>query len=540
MGHNNFRQAGLLLFVAVIAVSVGAIIGASVISGRYSGIIRNISAIRANDKLSSVISLVKSQYVDNVDMDSLSEEIIPVLLEKLDPHSVYIPASKLAGAVEPLEGQFDGIGITFGMTTDTVHVFTVISGGPSAKAGIQPGDRIITVADSLIAGRRMAQDEVVKMLRGPRGSRVDLGIMRAGVDGLLPIEVTRGVIPVRSIDVCFMVDSTTGYIQLARFSRNSHAEMVKAVTELKEQGMKNLIFDLRGNTGGYLEPAILIANEFLPEKSLIVYTEGRARKRIEQYSNGEGALQNIPLAILVNEESASSSEVLAGALQDNDRGTIIGRRTFGKGLVQEQIPYPDGSALRLTVARYYTPLGRLIQKPYDEGFESYNEDILRRVEHNELYTADSITFDDSLKVVTPGGKVLYGGGGIMPDIFVPYDTTGYNEYVYRVIRRNLDLKYSMEYNDAHRSELNTITTAGELKAYFEARPRLLEGFVEYAAANGVRPAPGQLEEGRARLEARLKGHIARSTPLEDNGLYLMHIPLDNEVKEAVKVLEETE
>ena len=365
------------------------------------------------------MSIIDNRYVDTVSLDSITEKAIPLILDELDPHSVYVPAKDMAAMNESLDGEFDGIGVMFNMATDTVIVLNVINAGPSAKAGVLGGDRIIKINDTVVAGVKMSQDEVMKRLRGPRGSQVKLGIQRIGVKELVPITVTRGVIPIHCINAAYMITPEIGYVVFAQFSRTAYRELMNAISLLQSQGMKKLILDLRGNPGGFLDQAIAIANEFLPANRMIVYTEERGGLRQHQFSNGKGKYQDLELAILVDESSASSSEILAGALQDNDCGTIIGRRTFGKGLVQEQIPFSDGSAVRLTIARYYTPSGRSIQKPYDKGREAYNNDLINRFEHNEMFSADSIKFADSLRFTTPGGKVVYGGGGIMPDIRMP-------------------------------------------------------------------------------------------------------------------------
>ena len=494
----------------------------------------------AGDKLLSVMELVYGSYVDVPVLDSIEEEIIPTLLGSLDPHSVYIPAKDMDGVNESIEGQFDGVGITFNMLTDTVRVISVISGGPSAKAGVMAGDRILTIDDSLVAGQKIDQELIVGRLRGPRGSEVKLGIERPGLRELLSITVTRGVIPVKSVDAGFMIDERTGYIRLSVFSRNSYQEMMRILTAMRNEGMTNLIFDLRGNSGGLLDQAIHITNEFLPSEKLIVYTEGRASRRTEQYTNGRGRFQDLNLVVLIDEGSASASEILAGALQDNDRGTIVGRRSFGKGLVQEQIPLDDGSAIRLTVARYYTPVGRSIQKPYDNGTEEYYRDIANRFDHSELFSADSIRFPDSLRFVTPGGKSVYGGGGIMPDVFVPLDTLPLRApYAQEVSSKNILFRYTIAFSDNHREELNGIETQGDLDAFFKRQGDLLPPFVRYAAAAGVAdPGAAALDASRRVLEAELKAYIGRNTPLDDNAYYYYLLPFMPEVVRAEEILKE--
>jgi carboxyl-terminal processing protease len=522
----------LILAVCVVAGLVaGNWLGRSDARGTGSRVARV-----ANNKLTYTVSLIQSEYVDPVDMDSLSEHAIPLLLEKLDPHSVYIPASEMARANETLDGQFDGIGVMFNMSTDTVVVLNVISSGPSDMAGVKAGDRIIRINDSLVAGQKIEQENVVKMLRGQRGTTVDLGIQRSGIADLVPITVTRGVIPIKSIDAGFMLRPGVGFVKLSSFSRNSHTETVAALERMRGQGMQSLIFDLRGNTGGFLDQAIAIVNEFLPADRLIVYTLGRTRDRRESYSDGRGRFTDMPIAVLIDEQSASASEILAGAIQDNDRGVVIGRRSFGKGLVQEQKEYPDHSALRLTVARYYTPAGRSIQKPYDQGGEQYAMDIWNRYEHNEFFSADSISFADSLRFETVGGRAVYGGGGIMPDIFIPLDTTDMTPYFLEVSGRNILYRYTMEYADRHRERINAVASIEDIDLLLDSDRRLLDDFVAYAARNGVPAVPGQIARSRAIIIAQLRAYIARSTPLEDAGFFSQIYVIDHVMLGALNKL----
>lgn len=543
MEYRNSKRNIWLPVIVSVSVVAGIWIGQglSVRNNRVEsngGVSFGQNAHLSNDKLNRVLSLIYNQYVDEPQLDSIEETVIPMILESLDPHSGYIPAEKLAQVSEPLEGQFDGIGVTFNMMGDTVRVINVILGGPSAKAGIQNGDRIITVNDSIVSGRGIDQEDIVKMLRGTRGTDVNLGVERQGLTELLPITVTRGVIPMKSVDAGFMTDPETGYIKLSLFSRNSHQEIVRIVEEMQANGMKNLIFDLRGNTGGLLDQAIYISNEFLPKDALIVYTEGRSSRRREQRANGKGRLQDVNPIVLIDEISASASEIVAGALQDNDRGTIIGRRSFGKGLVQEHIGFGDGSAMRLTIARYYTPVGRSIQKPYDEGVEAYRNDLFNRYQHSEFFSADSIRFADSLRFTTPAGKVVYGGGGIMPDIFVPVDTIPDNRYAVQVINRNILFLYTMAYADTHRADLNSIETQAELDAYFDKDAGLLDDFVRYAATKGVHPRKGDLAESGKLLETYLKAYIGRNTDLEDHAFYYYLLPEDDVYRRSLAFLAE--
>ena len=531
----------LFLAAGVIAgLLFGHYIGRNTTTTKFMGMLRTIEP-RMNNKLTQVMGLIQTHYVDEVSLDTLSERVLPHLFKELDPHSVYIPAKDLAAVNESLEGEFDGIGVVFNMTTDTVVVLNVIHQGPSDKAGIRAGDRIVAVNDSIIAGRKKHMNDVVKLLRGPRGSKVKLGIARRGIAEMIPHEVVRDAIPIKSIESSFEIVDGIGYVKLGQFARTSFAELSQSLTEFRQKGIHRLIFDLRGNAGGFLDQAIRIANEFLHADQLIVYTEDRAKRRMNEYANGAGSAQDMEVAVLIDEGSASSSEILAGALQDNDRGTIIGRRSFGKGLVQQQIPFTDGSAIRLTTARYYTPTGRSIQKPYTPGDdEAYDEDLWKRYKNNEFFSADSIHFADSLKRVTPKGKVVYGGGGIMPDIFVPADTTDVTKYFMQVTGRSILYRYTLEYSDAHREELSAIKSTQELHAYFAGKKNLVEDFVAYAARHGVRPVRRDIARSRKLIEAQLRSYIGRNTPLEDNGFYANIYPIDVVILRAIDELNKTQ
>ncbi len=530
----------LLLAAGVVAgLLLGRYLGRNTTASQLRGLLQHVSI--PTNKLTQTLALIETQYVDSVSMDSLAEHVIPHLVRELDPHSVYIPASEMAELNEPLEGEFDGIGVVFNMATDTVIVLNVIPHGPSDKAGIKAGDRIMEIDDSLVAGQKIPQHRIVRRLRGPRGTTVRLGLGRQGIEGLVDVEVVRDVIPIKSIEAAFRVADGIGYIKLGQFARTSFDELRQALTALRAEGVAKLIFDLRGNSGGYLDQAIRIANEFLHEGQLIVYTEDRHHEQMREYADGTGTAQDMEVAVLIDEGSASSSEILAGALQDNDRGTIIGRRSFGKGLVQRQIPYADGSALRLTTARYYTPTGRSIQKPYvNGGDESYEADLWNRYENNEFFSADSIHFADSLRRVTPGGKVVYGGGGIMPDRFVPADTTDVTKYFIEVAGRNILYRYTIEYADRHREALNAVQTLPELQQLLDSDRMLVEDFVRYAARQGVAPRRADIARSRRLIEAQLRAYIGRNTALEDNGFYVNIHPVDNVVQCAIGVLSQEE
>ncbi|MBQ2418493.1 MAG: S41 family peptidase [Alistipes sp.] len=491
-----------------------------------------------NDKLTKVVSYIGSDYIEPISQDSLAELAIPAILEKLDPHSAYLPAREFKQVEEPLQGEFDGIGVVFNMATDTVIILNVIPSGPSQKAGILAGDRIIKVNDTLIAGQKISQTEVMKRLRGPRGTKVDLTLERKDISEPVVVTVTRDAIPLNSVEAAMMMTDKVGFIRLSQFARTSFREVKSAVDTLRKQGMTGLILDLRGNSGGFLDQAILIANEFLERGKLIVYTEDRHKQRIRQYSDGSGSATDVDIAVLIDESSASSSEILAGALQDNDRGTIIGRRSFGKGLVQSQIPFEDGSALRLTVAKYYTPTGRSIQKPYTAGDEEgYHMDIVNRYNHNEFFSADSIHFADSLKFTTPKGKVVYGGGGIMPDIFIPLDTTNMSKYYLEVSGRNILYRYTIEYADAHRRELNAAKSLKDLEHMFNADKDMFNRFVSYAAKSGVKPNYKQIATSRKIMESQLRAYIARNSEFDSSAFYYFICPIDNALLTAIKTLE---
>ena len=525
----------ILALGVVLGIFFGQYLGRHDTASEIRGMLNRISS--PGGKLTYTLSLIENRYVDSISMDSLTEHVLPLLVSELDPHSVYIPASEMAALNEPLEGEFDGVGVVFNMATDTVIVLNVIPRGPSDKAGVKAGDRILTINDSLVAGQKIPQNNIVKMLRGPRGSKVRLGLGRQGICGRVEVEVERDAIPLRSIESAFRIADSIGYIKLGQFARTTSAEFRAALDTLRKQGVSKLIFDLRGNSGGFLDQAIAVANEFLHEGQLIVYTEDRHHKQLREYADGSGSARDMELAVLIDEASASSSEILAGALQDNDRGTIIGRRSFGKGLVQQQIPYADGSALRLTTARYYTPTGRSIQKPYTIGDEAgYEEDLWNRYRNNEFFSADSIHFVDSLKRVTPGGKVVYGGGGIMPDVFVPADTTDVTKYFLEVVGRNILYRYTIEYSDRHREALNAVRTVDELQALLNSDRSLFDDFIRYAARQGVAPRSGDIARSRRLMEAQLRAYIGRNTPLEDNGFYANIYPVDNVIMRAIGIL----
>ena len=521
----------------VLGILLGQFVGRNKAETQLRTIISR-AGLTSPNKLMQTCMLVENKYVDSISMDSLTELVIPLMMKELDPHSEYIPARYMQAMNESLDGEFDGIGVMFNAATDTVIVLSVIPNGPSAKAGVVAGDRIIQVNDTLVAGVKMPQNDIVKRLRGKRGTTVKLSLKRQGVDELVDIDVVRDAIPIKSIESAFMISSNIGFVRLSQFARTSYVELMQALATLRSQGMTKLIFDLRGNSGGFLDQAIMIANEFLPAGNLIVYTEDRNGDQMKEYSDGRGSATDLDLVILIDESSASSSEILAGAVQDNDRGTIVGRRSFGKGLVQQQVPYSDGSALRLTIARYYTPTGRSIQKPYQNGHQDdYDMDLVRRYDNNEFFVADSIHFADSLKFTTPKGKIVYGGGGIMPDVFIPLDTLDMTKYYMEVSGRNILYRYTIEYADKHRESLNKVRTIAELKELLDADKNLMNDFVQYAATKGVKPVYRDIARSRKIIEAQLRAYIGRNTVLEDNGFYSNIIPIDKVLLQSIDILE---
>ena len=445
----------------------------------------NIS-LEAGNKLSDLFRIIDKQYVDTVDMEALVEKTIPKVLAELDPHSVYIPAQKAEESNQELKGSFSGIGIQFMIQSDTIYVSNIIPGGPAEKVGLMAGDRIVTIDDSLYVGKVVNNDGAMKRLKGPKGSEVRLGVKRYGEKELLHYTIVRGNIPVKSVDATYMIDDRWCYIKINKFGETTYPEMLIALAQGMQKGMQGCIIDLRGNTGGYMGAAIQMVNEFLPKGEMIVYTQGENTPRYEEHANGGGSCQKLPIVVLTDETSASASEIFAGAIQDNDRGTIIGRRTFGKGLVQQPIEFSDGSAVRLTIARYYTPSGRCIQKPYTNGHnEEYELDLLNRYEHGEFFTQDSIKQDESAVFKTKNGRTVYGGGGIMPDIFVPQDTAGYTSYYAAVAKMGLFTRFSFQYTDTHRQQLAQYTTMEELLLYLKSQ-NLLEEFVQHASSKGVK------------------------------------------------------
>lgn len=524
----------LLLAVCVV---VGILIGtfyANHFSGNKLGIINTSS-----NKLNALLRIIDDQYVDTVNMYNLVEEAMPQILCELDPHSAYIPAKDLEAVNSDLKGSFSGVGIQFTIQDDTIHVNSVIPGGPSEKVGMLAGDRIIEVDDSAFVGKIVTNEEAMRRLKGEKGSTVKLGVYRPGEQEILHFSVVRGDIPVKSIDAAYMINERFGYIKVNKFGETTYPELLVALAKLNQANYQGLIIDLRGNTGGYMAAAIQMINEFLPGNSLIVYTEGRKSPRENYTSNGTGSSQNIPLVVLMDEGSASASEIFAGAIQDNDRGTIIGRRSFGKGLVQQPIEFSDGSAIRLTIARYYTPSGRCIQKPYQKGNDSeYEMDLITRYEHGEFFSADSIKQNTEEIYYTRLGRTVYGGGGIMPDIFVPQDTTGITSYFRMAASRGLIIRYTLDYTDKNRSTLQQYSTPDSMADYLKTQ-KLLEKFASYAEKKGLKRRNILMYKSKKLFDENLYGNIIYNMlGIEAYIEYSNHT--DKTVQKALEVLEKGE
>lgn len=500
--HKTSRYIPIIIAISIV---VGITIGtfyANQFSNNRIGIINTSS-----NKLNGLLQIIDNKYVDTVNIHELIEDAMPQILGELDPHSSYIPAKDLQAVNDDLKGSFSGIGVQFTIQEDTIHISNVIPGGPSEKVGIMAGDRIVEIDDSIFVGKIVTNQEAMKRLKGPKDTEVKLGIFRQGEKELLHFTIIRGDIPVKSIDATYMLNDKFGYIKINKFGETTYPEMLISLAKLHQDKCKGIIIDLRGNTGGYMGAAIQMINEFLPKGKLIVYTEGKNSPRENYSSNGTGSSQQLPIIVLLDEGSASASEIFAGAIQDNDRGTIIGRRSYGKGLVQQPIEFNDGSAIRLTIARYHTPSGRCIQKPYIKGNDmEYEMDILTRYEHGEFFSQDSIKQDESQIYYTSLGRPVYGGGGIMPDIFVPQDTTGVTSYFSMAIKRNLTVQFSFQYTDQNRQKLQKYDNADDLLKYLQ-KQNILEKFAKFAESKGLKRRNILMYKSKELFNRHLYGNI---------------------------------
>lgn len=535
MTIKNTRKQILLPLLLVAVLLAGLFLGRYLTLSKMGRGNDKLLIYPQTNKIDMLLNLIDEEYVDTINKSELVEAMIPDILKRLDPHTVYIPAKELEGVNEELEGNFGGIGVQFSIQNDTVMVVSVVSGGPSEKLGILPGDRIVAVNDTSIAGVKITNNDVMKKLRGPMGTKVTVGILRQNMKKPLSFEIIRGAIPVNSVDVAFMLTDQIGYIKVDRFAKNTYEEFITGIAKLKSQGCKKLVVDLRGNSGGFLDVAFHMINEFLGPKEMIVYTEGKASPRKDLLADGSGSCQQLSVAVMIDEFSASASEIFAGAIQDNDRGVIVGRRSFGKGLVQQQIPLPDGSAIRLTVARYYTPSGRSIQKPYENGTDDYYSDIMKRFEHGEFYQKDSIRFVDSLEYKTKEGRVVYGGGGIMPDVFIPRDTTNFTDYYYRLRERGTLYQFALQYADTHRKQLKLYKTAKDFDQNLDG-DALVDQLVIFAETKGIKPNTQQLAKSRTLISNEVKAYVARNI-IDNDGFYPLILKSDVEVKAAIEELQ---
>ncbi len=530
MSQNKSNR--MMPLIMALCVVLGIIVG-TFYANHFLGNRLNIINSGSN-RLNNLLHIIDDQYVDPVDIDSLVEQAIPLILADLDPHSIYISADDVQQVTDDLKGSFSGVGIEFVIRDDTIHVQGVIKNGPAERAGILAGDKIVSIDGEPFVGKVVTESSAKSKLKGPKDTKVTIGVIRYGQKDVKEFTVTRGDIPQKSISAVYMLDKQTGYIKIKNFGENTYAEMLIALAKLSQEGFSNLVIDLRDNTGGYLTAATQIANEFLPKNKLIVYTEGRKDPRHEYRSDGRGSYQKIPLVVLINEGSASASEIFAGAMQDNDRATIIGRRSFGKGLVQQQIGFHDGSMIRLTIARYYTPSGRCIQKPYDKG-DDYAEDLLTRYQHGEFFSQDSIKHTGP-EYHTSIGRTVYGGGGITPDIFVPEDTIGMTSYFKEASMSGLILQYAFIYTDENRAKLSEFTSEVELAKYLD-KQNLVDKFATYADKHGLQRRNLMIAKSHNLLQRYLDSRIIYN--IMDESAWIEYLNTDdNVIKKALEVFKE--
>ena len=521
----KYRYMPLLMALCIV---IGVVIG-TFFANHFSSQRLNIINSGSN-RLNNLLHIIDDQYVDKVNLDSLVEKAIPQILGDLDPHSVYISAKDVQTATDDLKGSFSGVGIEFVIREDTIHIQGVIKNGPAERAGLLAGDKIVTVDDKPFVGKTVTNEEAQHRLKGPKDTKVKIGVLRYGEKKIQQYVVTRGEIPTKSVTATYMLDDDTGYIRIKNFGENTYPEMLIALAKLSQENFSNLIIDLRDNTGGYLQSAVQIINEFLPNNKLIVYTQGRKSPRQEYKSNGKGSYQKIPLIVLINESSASASEIFAGAMQDNDRATIIGRRSFGKGLVQQQIGFPDGSMIRLTIARYYTPSGRCIQKPYSPGDKNYEEDLLERYEHGEFFSQDSIKHTGPA-YHTSIGREVFGGGGITPDIFVPEDTLGITSYYKQASMSGLILQFAFTYTDDNRLKLNNFTEMMALPDYL-VKQDTVDKFATYADNRGLKRRNLMIQKSHHLLQRYINSRIIYN--IMDEDAWVQYLNLDDPVIRAAQ------
>ena len=521
----------MMPLLMALCIVVGILIG-NFYANHFSGNRLNIINSGSN-RLSNLLHIIDDQYVDKVNIDSLVDNAIPLILSELDPHSVYINAQDAQAATDDLKGSFTGIGVEFNIRQDTIHVQNVIKNGPAERAGLLAGDKIVSVDGKPFVGKIVTNQEAQRRLKGPKDTKVKVGVMRYGLKKVKEFVITRGDIPQKSIGATYMLDEKTGYVRIKSFGETTYPELLIALAQLSEQGFQNLVIDLRDNTGGYLTSAIQIANEFLAKNKLIVYTQGRKSPKQEYRSDGHGSYQKIPLVVLINEGSASSSEIFAGAMQDNDRATIIGRRSFGKGLVQQQIGFADGSIIRLTIARYYTPSGRCIQKPYTTGDDKdYEQDLLTRYQHGEFFSQDSIKHSGPA-YYTGNGRVVYGGGGITPDIFIPEDTLNVTSYYKEASMSGLILQFAFTYTDDNRPKLNNFTEMMQLANYL-VKQNTVDKFANYADKHGLKRRNLMIRKSHKLLERYINSRIIYN--IMDESAWNQYLNLDDPaINMALKV-----
>ncbi len=539
MNNTTNRIRIYLPVLFAIILIIGIFIGQRL--NNIAGVDQNLIPIKTKsqyNKLADIINFIEQDYVDSVKKEDLTKEAIEAIIQNLDPHTQYISREEFNAINDPLLGSFEGIGVEFSVIEDTVMILQAIAGGPSEKLGILSGDRIVMVDDTTIAGKNLSTIDIMRKLKGPRGTKVKISILRKGNPELINYIITRDIIPTYSMDVAYMVNDTVGFIKLNTFSATTYSEFRKGLEKLLEQGMTRLILDLRSNTGGYVQPAVQIADELLPEDKLIVFTRGKNRPKSEARSTSRGIFEKGEVVIIIDESSASASEILAGAIQDNDRGTIVGLRSFGKGLIQEQLNLPDGSAFRMTTARYYSPIGRSIQKPYTGGdFENYYREFYNRYTNGELFSIDSVKINDSLKFVTPGGKTVYGGGGIMPDVFVPLQTSN-SVYYNLLVNQGVIYEFAFEYVDNKREYFNTFKDVKDFDENYKISDKLLNDLIEFAEERKIKYDKKGFEESKYRIRVLLKAYIGNLV-YDNDGFYPILHQIDHTFQEALKYITST-